>query len=70
MLSKKYYKEIAELLRTTETKQEIIYKLIVFFSRNNPKFNQIEFETAIFGKNKLEEPPKEETIQIPYYTKD
>ena len=80
MLSKKYYKEIAELLNkytkakdydiTTIPIKLLVNDFIRLFTNDNPRFDKGKFMSAILKDNKLEEPPKEDTIQIPYYTKD
>jgi hypothetical protein len=51
MLSKKYYKILAEIIAISETKQEIAERLTAYFKTDNNRFNAFKFREYI---NKLE----------------
>lgn len=47
MLSKKHYIEIAKIIATTTTREELINKLVSFFKNDNFKFDIDKFESYI-----------------------
>ena len=46
MLTRKHSNKIAEILKTSETKKEIINKLASFCYEENPQFNGYKFKKA------------------------
>ncbi len=46
MLSKKYYQKIADILRNSATREEIIVEMAVFFKDDNPRFERFKFLEA------------------------
>jgi len=61
MLSKKYYKRIAEIIRTSKRLNaeytecidviELIDELCIFFKENNPRFDKDRFVAACCGES-------------------
>ncbi len=43
MLTKKHFKEVADIIKTTDTREELIDGLCDFFKRVNPKFQRDKF---------------------------
>ncbi len=48
MLSKKYYKDIAGILRVSSSKEEIIKRLCRYFELDNPRFDRDKFLMAVY----------------------
>ena len=48
MLSKKYYKDIAGILRVSSSKEEIIKRLCRYFELDNPRFDKDKFLMAVY----------------------
>ena len=46
MMTKKHFKEIAEILKTSESKKEIINRIAGFCYEQNPNFNGYTFRKA------------------------
>jgi len=47
MLSKKYYKILAELIGKSEDLEDFENKLINFLAQDNPRFDKLRFATAM-----------------------
>jgi len=48
MLSKKYYKDIAGILRVSPNKEEIVRRLCRYFELDNPRFDKTKFLRAVY----------------------
>jgi hypothetical protein len=46
MLSKKYYKEIARMIKDSENIHDFLYKFMEYAKQNNPKFDRTRFLKA------------------------
>ena len=49
MLSRKYYNEIAKILKDCGSKEEITEELTQYFKEDNPNFSTSKFNNAVFG---------------------
>jgi len=49
MLSRKYYRVLAGIIRTSKTKEELVQKLIRFLEADNPRFDRERFLRACHG---------------------
>lgn len=45
--SKRHYCAIAEIVRNSKTKNQIVENLVFLFSKDNPRFSQKKFSKAI-----------------------
>jgi predicted ferric reductase len=52
MLSKKYYVEIARILRENNGKEEITAKLAAYFAFDNPRFSWLKWSKAVNGEKR------------------
>ena len=46
MLSKKHYQKLAEIIKETESREELIKALSDYLQEDNPKFDANRFEDA------------------------
>lgn len=51
MLTRKYYKEIAEIINRSSDKQEIVNELCCFFKQDNPNFKKDKFKQVCFKRS-------------------
>ena len=49
MLSRKYYKDIAGILRVSSSKEEIVKRLCRYFELDNPRFDKNKFLEEVYG---------------------
>ncbi len=53
MLSRKYYREIAEIIKESEDLVTLVGGLCIYFKRDNPNFDESKFLKATGGYDKI-----------------